>query len=714
MKCDIIIPIWNQPELTRSCIEHITKNTRYPHRLILVDNGSDGETKKYLKDLKDKKGSAIELIRNEKNLGFVKAVNQGLRASQAPYVCILNNDTMPGVGWLTELVKFAEENPRVGLVNPMCNGHIQHNMSVNEYARLIATSNKGRFMEMNQCQAFAMLIKRSLIDKIGYLDEKFGMGGFDDTDYSKRAGVAGYRSVCVHSSYVYHREHASFDKMGDRKKIQSASEKGYFKKWPRHKRVAIIFSVSKDTGDEKIERFLDFTLSHARSWCWVNLLVFGGSFAQERIDAVKQKMNFPLHQNIKLNYLNAALKIPEISVRILERSFGRKKRKRYDTIICPETRLIPLLKVLSRAQKSRVILKNFKPFPKCDIILPVCDEYEFTKKCIESMLEKTDTPYRLIVINNGKNPATRKFLEELGKDKTVETMIVHNGYNIGWVKALNRGMELSDAPYVCFQNDDTIVTEGWLRKMINILERDDKFGVINPTWEGRHPSVSIDRYNRLLQKNRKKFIETDWCRGFSVVVKRAVMDRIGKVDEIYGLAYFDDVDYSVTAIEAGFLAVRALDTYVYHKRNATFFEVLKGKKWNELHEKNKLIYYKKWGRPLKIVVVLNKRVFENEKTLCNVENAVFYLARKQHHVDIWSPRKLKGRFRHTNIKSKVYPPGLLQMFLSFDLNVNAKRKPEKRYSAVFKDTEKYDFPERMKETVDRMKEETKEAVHADM
>ena len=54
------------------------------------------------------------------------------------------------------------------------------------------------------------------------------------------------------------------------------------------------------------------------------------------------------------------------------------------------------------------------------------------------------------------------------------------------------------------------------------------------------------------------------------------------------------------------------------------------------------------------------------------------------------------------------------MLLSLDLRMNAKRKPEKRYSAVFKDTERNDFPERMKETVDKMKEKTKEAVRADM
>lgn len=746
MKCDIIIPIWNQSESTSACIEHILKNTQYPYRLILVDNGSATETKNYLEDLKQTQKTEINLIRNKENLGFVRAVNQGLEVSRAPYVCILNNDTLPGTGWLTELVEFAEKHPDAGLLNPLCNGHIQRNLSVNEYAKMVSSSNKDKFMEMNQCQGFSMLIKRDLIDKIGYLDERFGIGGFDDTDYSMRAHRAGYRSVCVYSSYVYHREHASFDKMGQRKKIQSDSEKAYFRKWPRHLRILIIFSISEKVEDERIASFLKSALFLARQWCWVNLLIFAGTAARKRINNVKQDLNFPLHQNIKFNYLNSKIKILEISARILERAFGTKKRKKYDAVIYNEPKLKPLLNALCSFQKttgeiidfshySKEVLKNIIAVPlrdpslqdmnpvrndvynrvKCDIILPVCDQYEFTKKCIESIIKNTDTPYRLIIINNGKNPDTKRFLESLENKKDLELTFVNNNCNIGWVKALNKGIELSKAPYICFQNDDTIVTHGWLRKMINILKLQESFGMINPTWEGRPKNLSIDRYNSILERKAKKwFIETDWCRGFSAVFKRVVIEKIGKIDEIYGLAYFDDVDYSITAIEAGFLALRALDTYVYHHRNVTFFEVLKGPKWNELHEKNKHIYYKKWGRPLKIVIILNSKDCKSENVLDGIEDAIFYLARKQHHVDLWSPRKLGNRFQHTNIKLKVYHPLLLKLALFLDLYINKKRRRDKKYDMVFNynlKMENRDFNKFIKETADYMKEKTKESVN---
>ena len=154
MKCDIIIPVWDQLDITKACINHIMQNTHYPYNLILIDNGSSYRTSEYLKGLENN----VTLNRNSKNLGFIKAVNQGLKASKAPYVCILNNDTMPAKNWLTELVSFAEKHPDVGFLNPLCSGHKEGNFTVNEYAEEIL-SNKNKYMEMNQCQGFCMLIK---------------------------------------------------------------------------------------------------------------------------------------------------------------------------------------------------------------------------------------------------------------------------------------------------------------------------------------------------------------------------------------------------------------------------------------------------------------------------------------------------------------------------------------------------------------------------
>ena len=62
MKCDIIIPVWNQLEYTRNCIENIFCTTSYPYRLILIDNGSDEETGAYLGSVKNRQDKTAAIM----------------------------------------------------------------------------------------------------------------------------------------------------------------------------------------------------------------------------------------------------------------------------------------------------------------------------------------------------------------------------------------------------------------------------------------------------------------------------------------------------------------------------------------------------------------------------------------------------------------------------------------------------------------------------
>lgn len=330
-RVDIIIPVWNQVDVTMACIDGIIKNTDYPYKLILVDNGSESQTMKYLEDLKKRSPCEIEVIRNEKNLGFVKAVNQGLRASKAPYACIMNNDTIPAPGWLERLVEFSEANKEAGLMNPMCDGDPL--ISLEDHARN-AARNRGKYMEMNQCFLFATLIKREVIEKIGYLDEEFGMGCCEDADYAKRSGRAGYRCVRVDSSYVHHKHTVSFLALGDRNDLVSKNEQILFNKWGRPVRVGACFTLNENVKDSEIENLLRQLLFLAREWCWISAWIFGDKHDnKERLDLVSANINMPIHQNIKINFLSNTFKQVQLITRIGERLFGKKRRKKYDIIL---------------------------------------------------------------------------------------------------------------------------------------------------------------------------------------------------------------------------------------------------------------------------------------------------------------------------------------------------------------------------------------------
>ncbi len=360
MKCDIIIPIWDQLEHTQTCIENIIKNTLYPYRLILIDNASGDDTRKYLESLKNRNPLDVELIRNEENLGFVKAVNQGLKISSAPYICILNNDTIPAPGWLEKMIDFAIQHRDVGLVNPQCNGH--GNVPIGIYAKTLEKY-KGKYMEMNQCQGFCMLIKREVIDRIGYLDEIFGIGGFDDTDYSMRANIAGYRCVAIKEAYVYHRLHASFDKSGNREDWVRRNQKIYYKKWGKHLRIGIAVSLDRPS-DYIISNVLLFSYGLAREWSWVHIWIHQQGkkdLMLKKINEILDINNLPFHQNIRIGYFDFPRPIFGITIasKLLERMRSHMKDKRFDVLIVSDESLMRFMYTFAKISNTHIIKLPF-------------------------------------------------------------------------------------------------------------------------------------------------------------------------------------------------------------------------------------------------------------------------------------------------------------------------------------------------------------------
>jgi len=197
-QCDIIIPVLRRADITANCVESIRTHTRPDYNLIFIDNASDPETKSLLERLRSSMRN-VEVIRNPENLGWVKAINQGIRSSASPTVCVMNNDTVVRTdGWLERLIAVAESEPDIGLVNP--------NFAVKE-PRSIGGS---PFIEVDFCRGYCILIKRAVIDRIGAFDESYGLGYYDDDDYSLRAIRAGFRCVMVPAVHVEHLRDTTF------------------------------------------------------------------------------------------------------------------------------------------------------------------------------------------------------------------------------------------------------------------------------------------------------------------------------------------------------------------------------------------------------------------------------------------------------------------------------------------------------------------------
>ena len=310
--CDIILLSWNNTELLKKCVESLFKYTDVPCHLIIVDNASNPETQTYLKTLKSTPWVRITVDFNPVNEGFSKGMNRGMKQSQAPYVCLLNNDTEVSPHWLSRILNILDSNPQIGVLNPNSNIFGSPN-----------TSQEIPFLEMGLCIGFCMFIRREVIQKIGYLDsETYDRFFFEDSDYCKRAKKAGYLCALALNSYVHHAEHQSVNRLGTKEEIFRKNQLIFYQKWGKPKRILLpLMKNTKDIDWKELEQKL---LPLARQDHAIQI------FTSDKAIPLKTH-----HTQLSVKFISPAFLFPWIIlIRLLT-----KRKKPFDFIFVPQPEL---------------------------------------------------------------------------------------------------------------------------------------------------------------------------------------------------------------------------------------------------------------------------------------------------------------------------------------------------------------------------------------
>jgi len=194
--CSIIILNWNSFDLLIRCLELIKKNTKRKHEIIIVDNGS--------KDFDESIFQQQKIIKNKENLGFAAGVNQGIEISEKNSdICLINVDAEPQENWLDNMYETLINNPRAGIVGPLGNQ--------NGYQEIGMVD---KDMKVCNIHFYCGLISREVINRIGLLDTRFGVGGYEDNDFCIRANLSGYENWISSKSLVIHKPHQVFELNG--------------------------------------------------------------------------------------------------------------------------------------------------------------------------------------------------------------------------------------------------------------------------------------------------------------------------------------------------------------------------------------------------------------------------------------------------------------------------------------------------------------------
>ena len=238
----IIIVTHENVDLSRLCVESVLSSTSYPrYEVIIVDNSSSDGTRNYLRYLA-RRHVHVRIILNDHNRGFAAANNQALAKALGDYLVLLNNDTVVPHGWLEGLLRHLTDES-IGLVGPVTNfAGNEARIAVDyddlsemqSFADRQADIRKGRSFDISMLAMFCVAFRRDVLDRVGFLDEGYQVGLFEDDDYSMRVREAGFRVVCSEDVYVHHFGQAAFKKLipsGEYQRIWNANQAYYERKW---------------------------------------------------------------------------------------------------------------------------------------------------------------------------------------------------------------------------------------------------------------------------------------------------------------------------------------------------------------------------------------------------------------------------------------------------------------------------------------------------
>lgn len=242
--------------------------------------------------------------------------------------------------------------------------------------------------------------------------------------------------------------------------------------------------------------------------------------------------------------------------------------------------------------------------PSVSIVMPTYNKAHYTYGALNSLLANTDVvPFELIVVDNGSTDETPLLLERLDNVR-----VQQNANNLGFGTACNSGADMARGEYVCFLNNDTTVSPGWLEALHSVLAADRRIGAVGAkliTPDGRLQEAgsilwrdgSAHGYGRGADPLRAEYNyarDVDFCSAACLLVRRTLFAALGGFDERYAPAYYEDADLCLAIWQAGFrVAYQPLAVISHYE-----FGGEDGSRAIQLQLANRITFVEKWNATL--------------------------------------------------------------------------------------------------------------------
>ncbi|MAG56265.1 MAG: hypothetical protein CMJ83_08250 [Planctomycetes bacterium] len=255
---------------------------------------------------------------------------------------------------------------------------------------------------------------------------------------------------------------------------------------------------------------------------------------------------------------------------------------------------------------------------KTTIIIPNLNGFPHVKDCLDTLRTHTDGPLQTVIIDNGSNDGSLEWLRTQH-----DIQLLEMGTNIGAPAARNAGLQIAEGETIVFSDNDVLFTPKWRELLIGHLGTWPDIGIVGPmsdyvsgpqkTHEGEQHGEDLDAFAR-------RFTDAHRGRGnyasrlilFFMMCRRDVIEKIGGIDPIYGRWGFEDDDYSLRTLAAGFELRIAQDCFIRHLGSRTSktanidYGSLLRENWEVFKRKWRLPQHLAYGEPWTVSTVLNR------------------------------------------------------------------------------------------------------------
>lgn len=257
------------------------------------------------------------------------------------------------------------------------------------------------------------------------------------------------------------------------------------------------------------------------------------------------------------------------------------------------------------ARLASIKAKVTEAHPKVSIAIVTYHNVEVTKLCLDSVFRNTVWPnYEVIIVDNASADTTPDYLRELEANHD-NVRIILNDTNRGFAGANNQALEIATGDVLVLLNNDTVVPNGWLPKLLRHLSDPEIGLVVTVTnFSGNESRIEVPYKNleemeefaeKYTREHEDQLFDIAVAAMYCVAMRRDTFEKVGPLDERFSVGMFEDDDYSHRMRLAGLRVVCVEDTFVHHFGQASF-KKLSTSEYQAVWDRNQRLYEQKWGR----------------------------------------------------------------------------------------------------------------------